>query len=411
MSDNLDMTPHLTLTPEADAAVAAAPAAPEAPALTLDPGAAAQEAAPVQGEPVLSEEERQKQRDANAVKLDESMLTEAERKMVDEFAQKIDIKDSNVVLQYGAAAQKNIASFSENALNSVRTKDLGEVGEALSSLVVELKGFGQEEDEGGIFGFFKKKRDKLEAMKAGYAKAEVNVDKIVRALENHQVVLMKDIAMLDQMYELNTKYYKELTMYIIAGKKRLEYLRTHDLEDLKQKAAKSGSQEDAQAYNDFANLCSRFEKKIHDLELTRMISVQMGPQTRLLQNNDTLMLEKIQSSLVNTIPLWKSQMVLALGLEHSRQATQAQSAVTEMTNQLLQKNADMLKMGTVETAREAERSIVDIKTLQHTNEQLISTLDEVMKIQNEGSQKRKEAEVELGRIEGELKQKLLELRG
>ena len=411
MSDNLDMTPHLTLTPEADAAAAAAPAAPEAPTLTLDPSAAAQEAAPVQGEPVLSEEERQKQRDANAVKLDESMLTEAERKMVDEFAQKIDVTDSSVVLQYGAAAQKNIASFSENALNSVRTKDLGEVGEALSSLVVELKGFGQEEDEGGIFGFFKKKRDKLEAMKASYAKAEVNVDKIVRALENHQVVLMKDIAMLDQMYELNTKYYKELTMYIIAGKKRLEYLRTHDLEDLKQKAAKSGSQEDAQAYNDFANLCSRFEKKIHDLELTRMISVQMGPQTRLLQNNDTLMLEKIQSSLVNTIPLWKSQMVLALGLEHSRQATKAQSAVTEMTNQLLQKNADMLKMGTIETAREAERSIVDIKTLQHTNEQLISTLDEVMKIQNEGSQKRKEAEVELGRIEGELKQKLLELRG
>ena len=411
MSDNLDMTPHLTLTPEADAAAAAAPAAPEAPALTLDPGAAAQEAAPAQGESVLSEEERQKQRDANAVKLDESMLTEAERKMVDEFAQKIDVTDSSVVLQYGAAAQKNIASFSENALNSVRTKDLGEVGEALSSLVVELKGFGQEEDEGGIFGFFKKKRDKLEAMKASYAKAEVNVDKIVRALENHQVVLMKDIAMLDQMYELNTKYYKELTMYIIAGKKRLEYLRTHDLEDLKQKAAKSGSQEDAQAYNDFANLCSRFEKKIHDLELTRMISVQMGPQTRLLQNNDTQMLEKIQSSLVNTIPLWKSQMVLALGLEHSRQATQAQSAVTEMTNQLLQKNADMLKIGTVETAREAERSIVDIKTLQHTNEQLISTLDEVMKIQNEGSQKRKEAEVELGRIEGELKQKLLELRG
>ena len=411
MSDNLDMTPHLTLTPEADAAAAAAPAAPEAPTLTLDPGAAAQEAAPVQGEPVLSEEERQKQRDANAVKLDESMLTEAERKMVDEFAQKIDVTDSSVVLQYGAAAQKNIASFSENALNSVRTKDLGEVGAALSSLVVELKGCGQEEDEGGIFGFFKKKRDKLEAMKASYAKAEVNVDKIVRALENHQVVLMKDIAMLDQMYELNTKYYKELTMYIIAGKKRLEYLRTHDLEDLKQKAAKSGSQEDAQAYNDFANLCSRFEKKIHDLELTRMISVQMGPQTRLLQNNDTLMLEKIQSSLVNTIPLWKSQMVLALGLEHSRQATAAQSAVTEMTNQLLQKNADMLKIGTVETAREAERSIVDIKTLQHTNEQLISTLDEVMKIQNEGSQKRKEAEVELGRIEGELKQKLLELRG
>ena len=411
MSDNLDMTPHLTLTPEADAAAAAAPAAPEAPTLTLDPGAAAQEAAPAQGESVLSEEERQKQRDANAVKLDESMLTEAERKMVDEFAQKIDVTDSSVVLQYGAAAQKNIASFSENALNSVRTKDLGEVGEALSSLVVELKGFGQEEDEGGIFGFFKKKRDKLEAMKAGYAKAEVNVDKIVRALENHQVVLMKDIAMLDQMYELNTKYYKELTMYIIAGKKRLEYLRTHDLEDLKQKAAKSGSQEDAQAYNDFANLCSRFEKKIHDLELTRMISVQMGPQTRLLQNNDTLMLEKIQSSLVNTIPLWKSQMVLALGLENSRKATAAQSAVTNATNELLKKNADMLKMGTVAAAKEAERSIIDIETLQHTNQQLISTLDEVIQIQKDGAQKRREAEVELGRIEGELKQKLMELRG
>ena len=341
---------------------------------------------------------------------DESQLTEQERKMVNEFAQKIDIKDSNVVLQYGAAAQKNIASFSENTLNSVRTKDLGEIGQSLAGLVGELQNFGQEE-KSGLFGFFQKKKNDLESMKAQYAKAETNVNKIVAVLEGHQVTLMKDIAMLDQMYELNTKYYKELTMYIIAGKKRLEYLRTHDLEDLKQKAAKSGSQEDAQAYNDFANLCSRFEKKIHDLELTRMISVQMGPQTRLLQNNDTLMLEKIQSSLVNTIPLWKSQMVLALGLEHSRQATAAQSAVTEMTNQLLQKNADMLKIGTVETAREAERSIVDIKTLQHTNEQLISTLDEVMKIQNEGSQKRKEAEVELGRIEGELKQKLLELRG
>ena len=271
-------------------------------------------------------------------------------------AQKIDITDSSVVLQYGAAAQKNIAGFSENALNNVRTKDLGEVGEALSSLVVELKGFGKEEDEGGFLGFFKKKRDKLEAMKTSYAKAEVNVDKIVRVLENHQVVLMKDIAMLDQMYDLNTKYYKELTMYIIAGKKRLEHVRAHDLEELKKKAAETGAQEDAQKYNDYANLCNRFEKKLHDLELTRMISIQMGPQTRLIQNNDTLMLEKIQSSLVNTIPLWKSQMVLALGLEHTRQATAAQSAVTDMTNQLLQKNADMLKMGTIETAREAERA-------------------------------------------------------
>ena len=397
MSDELNLTPELTLDPSGSA-TAQAPAAPE---LTLDPTPAAQE----------DQAALQAQRDANAVKLDESMLTEAERKMVDDFSQKIDVTDSNLVLQYGAAAQKNIAAFSESALNNVKTKDLGEVGEALSSLVVELKGFGKEEDEGGLFGFFKKKRDKLEAMKASYAKAETNVDKIVKVLENHQVTLMKDIAMFDQMYELNTKYYKELTMYILAGKKRLEYLRTHDLADLKRKAEETGAQEDAQAYNDLANLCSRFEKKLHDLELTRMISIQMGPQTRLLQNNDSLMLEKIQSSLVNTIPLWKSQMVLALGLEHGRQATAAQTAVTNMTNELLQKNADLLKMGTVETAREAERSVVDIETLQHTNQQLISTLDEVMKIQTEGAQKRKEAEAELGRIEGELKQKLLELRG
>ena len=330
--------------------------------------------------------------------------------MVEDFSQKIDVTDSNLVLNYGAAAQKNIAAFSESALNNVKTKDLGEVGEALSSLVVELKTFGQPEKK-GIGGFFQKKRNELEAMKASYAKAEVNVDKIVKVLKDHQVTLMKDVAMFDQMYELNTKYYKELTMYILAGKKRLEYLRAHDLAELKKKAETTGAQEDAQAYNDFANLCSRFEKKLHDLELTRMISIQMGPQTRLLQNNDTQMLEKIQSSLVNTIPLWKSQMVLALGLEHGRQATAAQAAVTDMTNQLLQKNADMLKMGTIETAREAERSVVSIETLQHTNQQLITTLDEVMRIQTEGAQKRKDAEAELGRIEGELKQKLLELRG
>ena len=248
-------------------------------------------------------------------------------------------------------------------------------------------------------------------MKAQYSRAETTVNKIVEVLEGHQLTLMKDVAMFDQMYELNTKYYKELTMYILAGKKRLEYLRTHDLAEMKKKAETTGAQEDAQAYNDFANLCNRFEKKLHDLELTRMISIQMGPQTRLIQNNDTLMLEKIQSSLVNTIPLWKSQMVLALGLEHSRQATAAQSAVTNMTNDLLRKNAEMLKMGTIETAKEAERSIVDIETLQHTNQQLISTLDEVMQIQKDGAQKRREAELELGRIEGELKQKLLELRG
>ena len=398
MSDEL----KLTLTPGTDTAVAAAP---EAPALTLTPDLSAATA------PADKALEEQQKRDANAVKLDESMLSEAERKIVDEFSQKIDVTDSNLVLQYGAAAQKNVAAFSENALSNVRTKDLGEVGEALSSLVVELKSFGQEEEKKGIFGFFQKKKNDLEALKASYAKAETNVDKIVKVLENHQIVLMKDIAMFDQMYELNTKYYKELTMYIIAGKKRLEYLRTHDLADLKKKAESTGAQEDAQAYNDLANLCTRFEKKLHDLELTRMISIQMGPQTRLLQNNDTQMLEKIQSSLVNTIPLWKSQMVLALGLEHGRQATAAQTAVTDMTNDLLRKNADLLKMGTIETAREAERSIVSIETLQHTNQQLISTLDEVMQIQNEGAQKRKEAEAELGRIEGELKQKLLELRG
>ena len=395
--ETMDLTPQLTITPDA------ATAAPQAPSLTLEPNADQQQAQAAQ-------QAAQAQREANAVKIDESMLSEAERKMVDDFAQKIDVTDSNLVLQYGAAAQKNIASFSENALSNVRTKDLGQVGDALSQLVGELKTFGQPEKK-GLAGLFQKKRSELEAMKASYAKAESNVDRIVKVLEEHQVTLMKDIAMFDQMYELNTKYYKELTMYIIAGKKRLEYLRSNDLVQLREKAAQSGTQEAAQACNDFANLLDRFEKKLHDLELTRMISVQMGPQTRLLQNNDTQMLEKIQSSLVNTIPLWKSQMVLALGLEHGRQATAAQTAVTNMTNDLLRQNADMLKMGTIETAREAERSVVDIQTLQHTNEQLISTLDEVMKIQTEGAQKRREAEAELGRIEGELKQKLLEIRG
>ena len=395
--ETMDLTPQLTLTPDSAATQ------PQAPSLTLEPNADQQQAQAAQ-------QAAQAQREANAVKIDESMLNEAERKMVDDFAQKIDITDSNLVLQYGAAAQKNIASFSESALSNVKTKDLGQVGDALSQLVGELKTFGQPEKK-GLAGLFQKKRSELEAMKASYAKAESNVDRIVKVLEEHQVTLMKDIAMFDQMYELNTKYYKELTMYIIAGKKRLEYLRSNDLVQLREKAAQSGTQEDAQACNDFANLLDRFEKKLHDLELTRMISVQMGPQTRLLQNNDTQMLEKIQSSLVNTIPLWKSQMVLALGLEHSRQATAAQTAVTNMTNDLLRQNADMLKMGTIETAREAERSVVDIQTLKHTNEQLISTLDEVMKIQTEGAQKRREAEAELGRIEGELKQKLLEIRG
>ena len=346
--------------------------------------------------------------EAEPVKLDDSMLSESEKKTVEEFAKKIDICDSSLVLQYGAAAQKKVAGFSESALASVRTKDLGEVGQSLSKLVAELEEFGEEEKK-GIFGFLKKAENKLETMKAQYSKVESNVDKIVQELERHQVTLLKDVAMLDQMYELNLQYYKELTMYILAGKKKLADVRGNELPKLKAKAEATGAQEDAQAYNDMVQMCERFEKKLHDLELTRMVSIQMGPQTRLLQNNDTLMVEKIQSSLVNTIPLWKSQMVLALGLEHSRQATAAQSAVTDMTNQLLKKNADMLKMGTIETAKEAEKSIVSIETLQHTNQQLISTLDEVLHIQQEGAAKRREAEIELGRIEGELKQKLMEL--
>jgi uncharacterized protein YaaN involved in tellurite resistance len=349
-------------------------------------------------------------RESPALRLDESRLTEAERKAVADFAEKIDITDSNQVLQYGAAAQKNIADFSGAALENVRTKDLGEVGSALSELVVELKGFNNSMEKGGLAGFFRRKRNQIAALKAQYEKAEVNVEKIVEALEKHQVALMKDIAMFDQMYELNEKYFKELTMYILAGKRKLEAVRTGQLEQLRAKAKESGAQEDAQAYNDLVNLCDRFEKKLHDLELTRMISIQMGPQTRLLQNNDALMVEKIQSSLVNTIPLWKSQMVLALGLERSRQATAAQREVTNMTNELLRKNAETLRTGTVETAREAERSVVDIETLRHTNEQLIATLDEVMQIQRDGAAKRKEAEEELGRIEGELKAKLMELK-
>ena len=391
MADEKNNIPELTLSPDT--------AAEAVPQLTLTPETPA---APAQEEA---------KPEVTPVQMDENLLSDAEKQAVEAFSKKIDLTDSQMILQYGAAAQKNVAGFSENALNSVRTKDLGEVGKSLSELVVELKGFSEEEEKKGLFGFFKKTGNKLEAMKAQYAKVEANVDKIVRELEQHQVTLLKDVAMFDQMYELNLKYYKELTMYILAGKRKLADVQANELPALKAKAEQTGAQEDAQAYNDLVQMCDRFEKKLHDLELTRMISVQMGPQTRLLQNNDTLMVEKIQSSLVNTIPLWKNQMVLALGLEHGRQATAAQSAVTNMTNELLKKNADMLKMGTIETAREAERSVVDIETLQHTNEQLISTLDEVLSIQKEGAAKRKAAEAELGRIEGELKQKLLELRG
>ena len=382
------------------------------PELTLEPTAAAVPeltVEPVAAMPAVPVVEAAKPA-VEPIRPNDSMLSEAEKKAVEEFAKKIDIMDSNMILQYGAAAQKNVASFSENALASVRTKDMGEVGKDLSDLVVELKGFGATEEKKGLFGMFKKSVNKLETMKAQYARVESNVDKICRELEQHQVTLLKDVAMLDQMYELNLRYYKELTMYILAGQKKLEEVRAVELPALRAKAEQTGAQEDAQAYNDKVQMCERFEKKLHDLELTRMISIQMGPQTRLLQNNDTLMIEKIQSSLVNTIPLWKSQMVLALGLEHSRQATAAQSAVTEMTNELLKKNAETLKMGTIATAKEAERSIIDIETLQHTNQQLIETLDEVITIQRDGAQKRKEAEAELGRIEGELKQKLMELR-
>ncbi len=382
------------------------------PTLTLDPMGISEAATDLGSFASTSAEDqaaKEEERAAKAVEINEDMLSEEEKRVVNEFAEKIDITDSNMVMQYGAAAQKNIANFSESALNNVRTKDLGSIGEDLSALVTELKTVGEPEKK-GFAGIFQKKKNELETIKNNYAKAESNVDKIVKQLEGHQVVLMKDIAMFDQMYELNMKYYKELTMYIIAGKKRLEKARNEEAEALRKKAEETGAQEDAQAYNDFVNLCNRFEKKLHDLELTRMISIQMGPQTRLLQNNDTQMLEKIQSSLINTIPLWKSQMVLTLGIEHGRQATEAQSAVTNMTNELLKKNADTLKMATVETAKEAERSVVDIETLKHTNEQLISTLDEVMKIQTEGAAKRKEAEAELGRIEGELKSKLMELK-
>ena len=390
MTDN--NMPELTLAPDTAAAA-------EIPTLTLTPEAPTTPAAP------------EVKKEVEPVVLDDSMLTEQEKAAVNEFAKKIDVRDTNQVLQYGAAAQKSVASFSESALANVRNKDMGEIGEDLSRLVVELKGFGAPEEKKGLAGLFKKTGNRIETMKAQYNKVEANVDKIAQNLENHQITLLKDVAMFDQMYELNLKYYKELTMYILAGKKRLADVRAGELEELRKKAEQSGLAEDAQAYNDLVSMCDRFEKKLHDLELTRMVSIQMGPQTRLLQNNDTLMIEKIQSSLVNTIPLWKSQMVLALGMEHSRQATAAQNAVTEMTNDLLKKNADTLKMGTIATAKEAERSVVDIETLQHTNEQLISTLDEVARIQKEGAAKRKAAEAELGRIEGELKQKLMELRG
>ena len=340
----------------------------------------------------------------------ENNLTPEELQMVNEFSQKIDLHNSQAILQYGVGTQKKMADFSEAALNNVRTKDLGEVGNMLSSLVIDLKSFDVTEQDKGFKGLFKKSSNKITSMKAKYDKAEVNVNNVCTALENHQVTLMKDIALLDKMYAVNLTYFKELSMYILAGKKKLEEVRNGELAAAVAKANASNLPEDAQAAKDLQSMCDRFEKKIHDLELTRMISIQTAPQIRMVQNNDTLMAEKIQSTIVNTIPLWKSQMVLALGIEHSAQAAKAQREVTDMTNELLRKNADILKTATIDTAKESERGIVDLETLKHTNESLISTFDEVLKIQTEGREKRSNAEAEMQRMEDELKKKLLEIR-
>lgn len=340
--------------------------------------------------------------------LDENILSEEERRAVDAFAAQIDLMNSNAILQYGAGTQKKMADFSEAALENVRTKDLGEVGELLSGVVKELRSFDEEEEK-GFLGIFKKGSGRIQSMKAKYAKAETNINQICKVLESHQVQLLKDVAVLDKMYELNLTYFKELTMYILAGKKKLAKVRSATLPELLSKASRSGLAEDAQAARDLDAMCNRFEKKLHDLELTRTVSMQTAPQIRLVQGNDTLMVEKIQSTIVNTIPLWKSQMVLTLGVEHSAQAAAAQREVTDMTNELLKRNADKLKLAVTETARESERGIVEIETLKHTNETLIATLDEVMQIQREGRQKRAEAEQEMVRLERELKTKLLQI--
>lgn len=369
----------------------------EAPTLTFDfPGT---EEKP---QPVAKKEEPKEE--AYEVK-----LTPQEQKMVDDFAAQIDLSNTQMVMQFGAGSQKKIADFSETALNSVRTKDLGEVGDMLTDVVKQLKEFDEEEEEKGFLGIFKKGSNKLSNMKAKYDKAEVNVNKICSALEQHQITLLKDVAMLDKMYELNLNYFKELSMYILAGKQRLEKANKEELPALVEKAKQSGLPEDSQAAKDFAQMCNRFEKKIHDLELTRMVALQMAPQIRMIQSNDTAMSDKIQSTLVNTIPLWKNQMVIAIGLNHSTQAAKAQREVSDMTNELLKKNAEALKVATVETAKESERGIVDIETLQATNQTLISTFDEVMKIQEEGREKRKNAEIELQKIENEMRAKLLEM--
>lgn len=368
---------------------------PTAPTLTLDP--------------FQEEKQAPKPVEKQDPVMDDAILTPEEKQTVMQFAQQIDLTNSQMILQYGAGTQKKMADFSENALENVRTKDMGEIGELLAGVVKELKDFDEEEEK-GFLGFFKRSGNKVNAMKAKYAKAETNINQIVKVLDSHQVQLLKDVALLDKMYELNLTYFKELTMYILAGKQKLNEVRTTKLAEMIRRAQTTGATEDAQAARDLESMCSRFEKKIHDLELTRQISIQTAPQIRLVQSNDTTMVEKIQSTIVNTIPLWKSQMVLALGVEHSAQAAQAQREVTDMTNELLKKNAEKLKMATLETARESERGIVDMETLKATNESLISTLDEVLKIQQEGCQKRKEAEIEMQKMENDLKQKLLQVQ-
>ena len=347
--------------------------------------------------------------DAAAAIAPEIVLTEEEQAMVDAFAEKIDLHNSNAIMQYGAGTQKKMSDFSDLALDNVRNKDMGEVGKLISGLVTELKDFDVEEDDKGFFKFFKKQGNKLVAMKAKYDRTEASVDDIVKVLEGHQVQLLKDVATLDKMYDLNLNYFKELSMYIAAGKKRLEEVRNGELKELQDKAAATGDAQDAQAAKDFGALCDRFEKKLHDLELTRQIAIQTGPQIRLVQDSDTLMAEKIQSTIVNTIPLWKNQMVIAMGVEHSNQAAKAQHEVSELTNKLLQKNAEQLHTASVETAKESERGIVDIETLKKTNLELINTLDDVLKIQEEGRSKRALAEAEMAKMENTLKAKLLEI--
>ena len=386
---------------ELDLNVPAAPsltldAAPAAPTLTLDPAA---------DEKVIAESKK-----ATPVQVEDTPLSPEEQKMVNDFAEKIDITNSQMVLQYGAASQKKLSDFSETALSRVKTKDMGETGELITNLISELQGFdAATEQPKGIFGFFKKTSNSIEQLKTRYDSADKNVERIKAQLEDHQVTLMKDITMLDKMYELNLVYFKELTMYILAGKKKLAEVRANDLKAAQEKAQRTQLPEDAQAARDLADLCDRFEKKLYDLELTRNVSIQMGPQIRLIQSNDTMMAEKIQTTIVNTIPLWKNQMVLALGIAHSQQAMRAERAVTDATNELLKKNAATLKQGTIEIAKESERGIVDIETLQQTNKQLIETLDELNKIRADGKAKRANAEQELGRIEGELRQKMLEI--